>query len=517
MSVNESRRKVIWLGLELKSFDYDEFRNRKLDLVVTKKITKNDLNNVCSIIFFYNSNKPGEFKKNIQKYANDAAQLGIHLYAYSLSNTNNFVNGILEELNLHNIVKQKLSRTTPAYILAEEIARHDFLHPFNENLIIVPKGGLKLKFDEKILLKGAFWGCTEIEIELLSGGLSGRVFLIHATYNTSRRNIPLPFFAKIDKTQKIKHERKNYSDLVFEYIPFYLRPNYLNSRCIDGSIKGIIVGNFVEVSEPLMHVARRGHAHNAINSLLDIGLHKWHLIPSNDNTKSNLAKILNGRIVDKFEIFDPILSGKDNRKNILDARYKRVQNLGVKRSPTEILDVLYSLEPMKFKEATIHGDLHGYNVMVRNNDAILIDFYKAKEFRPIISDFASLEVSLIFHVEEDEKIDHKNNHDNWKRIMDSLYSYSCIIDPSCLLRGSDKREWQWLCVKQIRIRAMVEQDSGYEYAIALIMHLMRRTTFGPNCTKKNYIKINTDRDDYAYILAEKLLNEIIKKLNFKDD
>ncbi len=508
MSIDRTRRKVLWLGPELEGFDASEFTNRNLELIVNKGTNHYNLNDVCSIIFYYNSDRPREFKLNVQNHAGDAAQQGVVLYEYRISNANSFADGILKDLKLHNIIETKLAESTPAHKLAQEIAQYQSPLSSNQDLIINTRN--KFETDEECLLKIAYGDFESLEIEFLSGGLSAKAFIVHAKHSKSdsKRQIPFVFFTKIDKSDDIVRELNNYHESVSAYIPFYLRPGYVDSRCIRGHKKGIIVGDFVEVSEPLMHVAKRGHAHSAINSLLDVALHKWHIEPS--EYTGNLANKINHGL--EYSVFNPNPCNA-KRKKAINERYIRVKQAGVKLTPEQILDELYSLDPVKFTQVIVHGDLHGYNVMVRNSDAILIDFDSVKFPAPIVTDYASLEIGLIFHVEDKEKIDHKNDTENWRAIVDTLYSLENIKNPSCLLRGTSRREWHWSCVKQIRIRVIAEQLSRHEYVIALIMNLMRRATYPSNCNDIEHVKIDDDRRDYAYILASRLLDGILSDNN----
>src|SRR5205809_1101738 len=78
-----------------------------------------------------------------------------------------------------------------------------------------------------------------------------------------------------DDAANIQEEWDNYREFVTNFIPFRLRPNLDENRCILGAKKGILVGDFVDESESLWDAARHGKARSVFYSLFDRTLGGW--------------------------------------------------------------------------------------------------------------------------------------------------------------------------------------------------------------------------------------------------
>src|SRR5579862_5440581 len=131
-----------------------------------------------------------------------------------------------------------------------------------------PLSEFKLRFDEEaflarfgpdrheervMLLKRAFWNCSEIQLISIDGGLSGApVFKVYASLGAglvqqgATGAYPHLYFAKIGPRKKIVDEYDEYCGHIFEYVPFHLGPRLRRDRCNLGSTQGILVGDFVE-------------------------------------------------------------------------------------------------------------------------------------------------------------------------------------------------------------------------------------------------------------------------------
>jgi hypothetical protein len=339
----------------------------------------------------------------------------------------------------------------------------------------------------QFFFKRAFWDCRSVQIKSMDDGLSAtNACSVQAVFKNSLAGPrPLPFFAKIDDVEKINKELDHYKQYVFHFIPFNLRPNIDSYRCIRGHKKGILVGNFVEQSESLWDALRRGNAPTIIYSLFDNALRSWRMqaVEKEDNLLKCIGDV---------EVFDP--------SRVSSVRLKRARTNGATREPHELHGLLARLPKQKYLDGPIHGDLHAKNVMVRGGDAILIDFALTRS-GPLVADPASLEVGLAFEV-----TDKDDDDPGWKELMDTLYSTEWLGKPLPPAREPRPREWLWNAIRQIRLFALSEKTSAYEYSTVVAMCLLRRSMY-PG-------KLGSDSDDfrkaYAYVLAEKIIVDIAK-------
>ena len=90
--------------------------------------------------------------------------------------------------------------------------------------------------------------------------------------------------------------------------------------------------------------------------------------------------------------------------------------------------------------------------------------------------------------------------------MHTLYSTEWLGKPLPPSREQRTREWLWNAIRQIRLFALAEKTSAYEYSTVVAMCLLRRSMYSG--------KLNSDSDDfrkaYAYVLAEKKIVDIAK-------
>lgn len=380
---------------------------------------------------------------------------------------------------------------TQIFDMAEIAARHNPGRAMNSTIAInceTPELAESIKDIDRFLLSRAFNDCKKLLLKKLDGGRSANVLCIHAVFEDDIEILaggnallsPLPFFAKIDVVGKIKAETNKYKEFTTHFVPFNMRPNIEEDRCINGSKRGILVGNFVEKSESMLHVSRRGHSQGAIYSLFDIALRGWRL----------QSKTETGNICTACKIFI-------NTKNI----EQRVLRLGivVAKSPQELLAIVQVLPDQEYCWGPIHGDLHAKNIMVRNSDSILIDFNSTR-FGPLVCDPASLEVSLAFDVGDDL------DFDEWRQTVDELYEPKWLEATPPPSRNDTKDEWLRTCVRQIRLIALAEEASPHEYCIVVALYLLRKAMF-------SYDSLTDDkRRGHAFILAHKIILHLQDKL-----
>lgn len=337
-----------------------------------------------------------------------------------------------------------------------------------------------------LLFRRAFHDCRSIAVQRLDGGRSARVFRVHAVLDNSLVGPrPLPFFAKFDAPHKILRERENYALYVAGFVPFNLRPNLDERRCLVGATRGLLVGNFVERSESLWEVARRGTGQAALHSLFERALQGWSL------------QAYTGLPVER-PVLAELLGGP--RREVSDERLSAARALGLQRAPTELLAALQALPMTPHRVGPMHGDLHAHNVQVRDGDATLIDFYSTR-IGPLVADSASLEVSLAFQAYGGPG---GGDAEGWRAFVDRLYQPAHLAACPPPLATPDPRGWLWDCVRHIRRVALASRTSPREYEAVLAFYLFRRATFAT----ESRLPGDGDRRAYALLIAERILEAI---------
>ncbi len=277
-------------------------------------------------------------------------------------------------------------RTLPSHpMLAESIARrHPGRTPRLNLDIAVADGRERLRKVDEPLFQRAFSHCSRVTLIELSGGRSeARVFAAHMVVTGSYAGIwPQPAFVKLDSTEKIEREYRNYRDFAERYVPFGLRPNV--QATITGAFRSLLVGDFVDNSESLWDLARRGVASQAITSLADESLRGWwDQGYAADPSRGSVASAMKAA-----NLWDA--------DRIVPSYPERAAEAGVAPDPSILRDRLFGLR-QTYRHAPIHGDLHGENVRVRNGQAILIDMANVVR-GPISADRAALETWLAFEL-----------------------------------------------------------------------------------------------------------------------
>jgi hypothetical protein len=486
-----SRTKVLWVGEPPDSQVSAEFVNRDLALecVGESEIFEQPLMQSRGIVYNFGSGTITRTRETFTATYKSAIDYGLCVYLLAENDTiQNYVTEFVGD-------EQRLRRRTlpmKPHEIPEIIARHQAGYACDQPLdIIEDKTTSPLTNEERILVKRAFWDCTSVSLKSLVGGMSARVFVAYATFRDSVAGPrPLPFFVKIDKAPKIALERERYSLYAGHFIPFNLRPNLEPDRCLESSSLGVLVGNFVERSESLWDVARRGQGQAAIHSLFDDTLSGW-----------RIQAFCLGNVVDK-----PIAAGLLSA-NVFD--YKRVKQshlkfaaaFNVTAEPRELWETLIGLTGQKYRCAPMHGDLHGNNVRVRNGDAIVIDLASVTN-GPLVADLAALETWCAFEVPPECLAVEPDDDRNWQDLVDELYEPKAFLSVPFPATETLPLEWLRTCVRQIRCMVGPIQLCETEYQSATAVYLLRRTMWegiGP---------LDAFRRGYAYVLAAHLVKDL---------
>ncbi|HSV72101.1 MAG TPA: phosphotransferase [Methylibium sp.] len=383
-----------------------------------------------------------------------------------------------------DLVRYRIAATAPE--VAETFARCDPGPAINRALAIQAPDGLELTQQQVFLLRRAFHDCTLITLTPLPGGRSAMTMLVQATLaNSFAGPYPLPFFAKIDRPDRILTERECYERYAKSHIAWHLRPNLQPERCLVGTELGILVGSFVMKSESLWSLITRGQARSAIDSLFDETLASWR------DTRSVMSEDVGSITPELAKVFQ--------HKNVRQRYVKAAAAQGFQREPAAIWERFLNLPTRRWPRAPVHGDLHAENVRVRRGDAIIIDLARVT-MGPPSADPACLEVWIAFELPPpDVQVDESA----WLSAVQELYALPLIHAPD-----AQKEPAPMGCLRdsilQIR-RLALAKSAPAEYAITLALYLLRRAMFEPDRWAP---ELDFKRRTWAWILGCQLLDAI---------
>lgn len=348
--------------------------------------------------------------------------------------------------------------------------------------LVDPEGKRKkvtLSESEALLLKRAFFDCSDLHLTPLDGGKSG-VGVYRACAELAGGLFgqwPQPHFVKVGRRKKVFAEYEVYEGYVDPYVPFHLGPHLIRDRCCLGATEGVIVGDYVEESESLRYCASDGRSASAIACLFDRTLLGWHRQARKENI--SIAEALDNAFP---RCIDP-------------ARMAKARNLGAKRDIGDLHNLFRLCTSKPVLAGPIHGDLHASNVRVRATDAIVIDFF-AHHRAPLLYDAASLEASLL--VEGFGKQDRDIR--KWVCSVRALYDRPPLdteVEPA---NPKSSSFWFHACVMQIRRYARQWERSPNQYAAALAAALLVKASKDANVPDPE-----AARRAAAYAFAERIL------------
>lgn len=282
---------------------------------------------------------------------------------------------------------------------------------------------------------------------------------------------------------------------VSPFVPFELRPNLDLSAF--GFNKAAYTADFVDRSESLLEVARDGRADAAISNLFTRTLElwrgqAWRCALSSESLVSSAARlemVAIGKILPKY----------------LDA--KRIQD-----AKHDFNALSAELDKIRFphKVATIHGDLHGDNVRVRGDEAVLIDLGAVKgtdkvgEGAPLSFDVAMLEVSLIFTCTDQENDTGDFDQVEWENSIRAFYALDKIKNSPPRPGPPSEDSWRYGVLQRLRGFSGYDQSDQVEYAIALVIAMWRWCKFEP------LSKADLGRRVAALAISAQLVEEIVR-------
>ncbi|SEH87310.1 phosphotransferase [Tardiphaga sp. OK245] len=485
----DARNEVLWFGAPPTPATKREFEQRGHTIRMGDACRPLDrIQQVSSVVAFFDDRSEAELCRLLRSIARRFVDFGVRLEIVAPDDAT--LGRVQTQLQSVIALPGTGVRTSPdAATLAEGAARHDAGEIPRSDLKITVAGNREpiRKLDE-VLFQRAFARCSEITLVELTGGRSGaRVFAVHMTVDRSDAGIwPQPAFAKLDGKHKIDREYANYREYAARFIPFGLRPNV--DCVITGSERSLLVGDFVDRSESLWDLARRNVASNAITALVDETLGGWRdQAYANDPIEGSVAQAMC-----RAHLWRP--------ESVKPCYVDRAEEFGARIEPDELLRRLKTLT-QTYREAPIHGDLHGENVRVRNGSAILIDLASVVR-GPIVADLAALETWLAFEVPPE--LDSSQFEDcMWSAEIDRLYGPPAFRHPPGPPRPATDFAWMAGVVRQIRTLGIATQSCPTEYQSAVAVQLLHRCEWDDGPSADRF------RRGYGYRVATALVADLV--------
>lgn len=356
-----------------------------------------------------------------------------------------------------------------------------------ENDGLALSGGNDLTEEEEILLRRAFADCNSITLRREIGG-SAKVYCGFARLTASRAGpFPFPFFVKFGRSLDIRRELRNYHECTTLHVPFGQRPNIDPGRCLIGRNRGLIVGNFIERSEPLQKVVDRGGGSGSLHSLFDSALHGWRRQSFYD-----AAYVRTGCIADYVQLLLPARYSR-RRQKLLSQRYKAAHKADANVLGFEALQRIVEAVPScEMRVGLTHGDLHGENIRVASGEAILIDFASVEE-GPLSVDPAALDVSLVIN---SEKLG-----DDWVPFAERAFSFDALREPLAPLPPEHPAASLLDAVHFVRRQGLSSVLSAHEYPVVVALQLLRKASVSGD-------SVEDPRRVTAYRLASQILTQV---------
>jgi hypothetical protein len=388
------------------------------------------------------------------------------------------------------------------YEIAQIIAHYNPGPPVG-NPRIIPVGETLIDSHTKLTLNRAFFDCERLSVKGLEGGKTAKATLqVSAIYRgLTYGPLPMPFFVKLGGIESIERETLAYIKQAEPFIPFHLRPSLNEERCVTTAEGSALVCNFVASAVTLRSALRTGQGDGAIFSLFEVTL-------SGLRSHSLMGPVTTG-VIDRF--LDPD-SGRVRAHLIKKQHPDRIEKLSeyeVARYPEDVEKVLRECAAgIQTHEGPYHGDLHAGNIMVRNRDAIVIDFGSMEPSGPLSADPAILEVSLLFGSDEHDKLEH---FEDWRNFIN--YIYKDPLSPPLPIGDYPHFIWLHKATRELRHVAICCGVGNPEALIILAGCLLRFGRLSRSDFKNDNLNILAEkRRVYALVMADRICTKLVEFL-----
>lgn len=490
------RTHLFWFGKPPDEQQLELLKVHKLDLRLREIGQAPDFKNACAALFWATDGHFAPAAVSLRDYGKDALNDGAYLAVIVSASDDDErlrnVNKVLADLDPSG------ARKSHYRVLTEPVDLHEVLHQVllhapgaARNTSLVINGDVQTTHESRLLLQRAFHNCISISLEPITPGFSGaNTFIVKATLkDTLAGPEPRPFFVKLGRSAELQKEMESFRVFAEHHVPWYLRPNFVAERTCYGVEYGILVGTFVPNSCSLAEAIRTADGARHIRSLFEETL--GGLRQQRQMTATASAQV---SVVSALKDFC-------KRERVPQQRWKdaAIKFGGDAIDPDALWWRLLDLPKREWRSSAIHGDLHGENVRVRKEDAILIDFAHART-GPASADLAHLEVSLAF-----DTLGGDEQGDAWRTVVENLYAPESIS--ASLLPGASAQSAVWIQKAVAEIRALVPASTADpdEYKRVLAVYLLRQASFPAGGKAPEFDEY---RRTFAYWLACRLTESL---------
>ncbi|WP_077033070.1 phosphotransferase [Pelomonas sp. KK5] len=304
-----------------------------------------------------------------------------------------------------------------------------------------------------LLIRRAFHNCERVCLFGKGNGLSGVGAYEGYAYLRDGElggTWPYKFFVKLGGRVKVAREFYKYGTTLLENVPFHLGPRLRRERCVLGATHGLIVSDFVLGAETICESAREGRGVSAIANLFNVTLLPWRRAAK--ETPLPLGDYL----------LKEILSNeKGQPRAVPDHRAERLQAFGASATIADLLQVVRDMLPSTpVLTGMVHGDLHATNVLVRGNDAVVIDLERVSTDAPLLFDAANLEAGLFV----DGFIKDRRSAKDILASLAPLYEVEAFEKDDHHCDPSNPSAWFMDSIRQIRMQAKQMECVKLQYA-----------------------------------------------------
>jgi len=495
--MNASARSLV-LVLGSHPCDPAEFIGRgiTLEAVEVTQLTDRLLNQACGVVFSEQSGKYGVAREYFQASFQRACAFGLLTLMASPNEADRaFFTALRDEAYAGVVPSAPWAQSDESLAkVAEKLARHEPGPQLGQAKIETLDPRLVLDGATETLMKRAFWDCDRLVVERLPGGKTARgTYRVFASLAGPLHGPqPMPFFVKIGTPRSIEEEKDHYRRRAEPFIPFHLRPALNPGRCVTAFDTAALVCDFVGSAVGLRAAWRNAQGAGTIFSLFEVTLRglRGHTARA-PKESGNLTAFLTERIRAA-----EIASGFNGA-----ARIARAKALDLFREPVALEKLLIArAATIASRRGIHHGDLHCGNVMVRHQDAIVIDFGSMRDFGPITADPAVLEVSFVFGVDE---ADDPAAFADWKSFVDEIYL--APLQPP--VHDAEHFRFAWLrkAVRELRHIGSCCDTEPDEAIVVLAGCLLRYGRLSPlEFTDHTLVRLSEERRAYALVVAERL-------------
>ena len=490
------RPQLYWFGKLPDEQQVALVQEHKLELRVHANGQTPDFRHACAALFWATEGHFAPAAVCLRDHVKSALNDGVYVVAIvSAAEDDERLNNVSK---LFDSVDPSNARRSHHRVLSAPVDLHQLLHQVlvhapgaARNTALTIAGDVQVPQEGRFLLQRAFHDCTSLSLEPIAPGFSGAdTFIVKATLKDSFAGPePRPFFAKLGGSAELQKEMQAFSIFAEHHVPWYLRPNFVAERTTYGVEHGILVGTFVQNSCSLAEAVRTPNGARHIKSLFEETLAGLRQQKRTTATASEQRAVVSA------------LKDFCKREKVPPQRWKDAAD----KFGGELVDAdtlwwrLLDLPKREWRCSAIHGDLHGENVRVRKEDAIVIDFARAS-IGPACADLAHLEVSLAFDTSNGDQ-----QGEDWRGVIAGLYESDAIsasLTPGAPVQGST---WIHEAVAEIRALVPASVVDADEYKRVLAVYLLRQASYPAS---KRFPDQDEYRRTFAYWLACRLTESL---------